>query len=88
MSSHAKLLSMMIVTLRMEGVDRNSYNTYRVMRYADVTLRMEGVDRNHVHDEVVIECTPSPSAWRVWIEILTSWAQSTTSGVTLRMEGI
>ena len=60
----------LFVTLRMEGVDRNRggdrMNTYHPM----VTLRMEGVDRNafdHMEDDDDAE---SPSAWRVWIEIL------------------
>ena len=78
----------LFVTLRMEGVDRNRggdrMNTYHPM----VTLRMEGVDRNVMVAPQSAHISPSPSAWRVWIEICSLRSGRSLRRVTLRMEGV
>ena len=57
------------VALRKESVDRN--NSYPIKYLSSgVALRKESVDRNFLRGRMDLEITPSLSARRAWIEIV------------------
>ena len=61
-------MSMMLVALRKESVDRNVAGSWRLVMIP-VALRKESVDRNIPKPGKINSVLPSLSARRAWIEI-------------------
>ena len=58
------------VTFRKEGVDWNNRQWVWISQSAQVTFRKEGVDWNWIKKSRLTMCSASPSARKVWIEII------------------
>ena len=76
------------VTFREEGVDWNLYRMVMENCGLSVTFREEGVDWNKQKLRKVVQRSWSPSARKVWIEILQRLRANCSTPVTFREEGV
>ena len=83
-----RLLSIDIVALRKESVDRNSSRCLIVAAVELVALRKESVDRNCQNSPVTGLIAPSLSARRAWIEIARQVCMTCRVDVALRKESV
>ena len=76
-----------MVTFRKEGVDWNIWKS-NITRAFGVTFRKEGVDWNNYSDIRIYRRSKSPSARKVWIEILLQSCLLLPGSVTFCKEGV
>ena len=81
------IIDIFAVTFRKEGVDWNTHKEAKEQG-VPVTFRKEGVDWNLKKQESLKIWTKSPSARKVWIEIINSIPFSCKTSVTFRKEGV
>ena len=81
-------MSMMLVALRKESVDRNVFWTALNHQSKRVALRKESVDRNRLKILKMSIIPKSLSARRAWIEIIDNLTQGVFNLVALRKESV
>ena len=81
------IIDIFAVTFRKEGVDWN-VSSHGSASHELVTFRKEGVDWNALIERESKCVWKSPSARKVWIEIINSIPFSCKTSVTFRKEGV